>query len=463
MMNLKFLKLTKISLKLTLLYTVMFSVVLISLNGLILTGIKYYLVAQATEQVEVANKLIVEEVKKNIITNSAINWEFLIKNLQLQENIGIVIFEQNGGIIYQSDLYPPKLIGDQEFLQTTKKKEVENREFIAKIDKLYTLNGVDLYIQTIKNLDNEYDFLQVLMLIMAIVDLIGIILSIIIGFIVSKRILKPLDKITNLAKNISINDLNQRIEVKGPDDELTRLTKTFNEMIERLQIAFEKQSRFVSDASHELRTPIAIIQGYINLIDRWGKEDKNVLQEGIEAIKNETVHMTELIEKLLFIARGESKTQRIIKEELMFNELVEEIIKESKMVTPNREFISKRNDIVKFYGDYKLLKQMLRALIDNSIKYTQENGLIKIDCIDEGKQVKIVVQDNGIGIPQSDLPYIFDRFFRVDKARARKTGGSGLGLAIVKNIVELHNGNITVESEVDKYTRVIITFKKESN
>ncbi|MBZ4688736.1 MAG: putative two component sensor histidine kinase [Clostridiales bacterium] len=201
-------------------------------------------------------------------------------------------------------------------------------------------------------------------------------------------------------------------------------------MIDRLQSSFERQSQFVSDASHELWTPISIIQGYINLMDRWGKEDRDVLQESIDAIKNETSNMTELIEKLLFLARGGSGTQKLVKDEFWLNELINEVIKESRIVAPNRDISSKQNDSQRVYADRRLLKQMLRALVDNSIKFTSESGKIEINAINNGDNAKIIISDNGIGIPEEEIPLIFNRFYRVDKARARGTGGSGLGLSI---------------------------------
>ena len=162
---------------------------------------------------------------------------------------------------------------------------------------------------------------------MAIADFIGIIASIILGYIVSKKMLKPIDHITKAAENISINNLKERIEVTGPDDELKRLGNTFNKMIDRLQEAFDRQIQFVSDASHELRTPIAVIQGYANLLDRWGKDDREALEKSIHAIKLETSNMANLVEKLLFLAKGDSGNQVIEKKEFWLNELINEVSK----------------------------------------------------------------------------------------------------------------------------------------
>ena len=228
-----------------------------------------------------------------------------------------------------------------------------------------------VYIQIVKDMDNEYDFMKILFVFMAIADFIGIIASIILGYSISKKMLKPIDYITKAADNISINNLKERIEVTGPDDELKRLGNTFNKMIDRLQGAFDRQIQFVSDASHELRTPIAVIQGYANLLDRWGKDDREALEKSIHAIKLEASNMANLVEKLLFLAKGDSGNQKIEKKEFWLNELINEVVRESKLIDHSHIISSDKNDTVSIFADYKMIKQMLRIFIDNSIKLHQ--------------------------------------------------------------------------------------------
>jgi signal transduction histidine kinase len=309
----------------------------------------------------------------------------------------------------------------------------------------------------VKDMDNEYDFMKILFVIMVIADFIGIIASIILGYIVSKRMLKPIDYITKTAESISINNLKERIEVNGPDDELKRLGNTFNNMINRLQGAFDRQVQFVSDASHELKTPIAVIQGYANLLDRWGKDDRKALEKSIYAIKLETNNMANLVEKLLFIARGDSGTQRIEKKEFWLNELITEVVRESKLIAPNHIISSDKNDTISIVADYKMLKQMLRVFVDNSIKFAPEQSTIDISSELQGNKVKITVSDRGIGIPKDEVEKIFDRFYTVDKSRSKEKGGTGLGLSIAKWIADMHRGTIDVESEEGKYTKIMVT------
>ena len=268
--------------------------------------------------------------------------------------------------------------------------------------------------------------------------------------------LKPIDSITKTAQSISINNLKTRIDVKGPDDELSRLARTFNDMIDRLQDSFEGQIQFVSDASHELRTPIAVIQGYADLLDRWGKDDRKVLDESVTAIKNEAANMGSLVEKLLFLARGDSGTQRLEKENFQLDELIDEVVRESRLIADSLKIVCTKNDSVSIYADRKMIKQMLRTFIDNSIKFTSKQGEIRIDSVNQGGAVKITVEDTGKGIPKEDIPKIFNRFYSVDKTRTKGKAGSGLGLSIAKWIADAHRGHISVYSSAGKGTKVEI-------
>ena len=148
--------------------------------------------------------------------------------------------------------------------------------------------------------------------------------------------LKPVEEIQQTAERISIEDLSQRIDTSGPDDEMKELAETFNSMISRLENSFQKQNQFISDASHELRTPISVIQGYANLINRWGKSDPTVLEESIQSILAETEHMSQLIKKLLFLAKSDQNRIPVQKEQFCLNELVKEVVKEMEITTETK-------------------------------------------------------------------------------------------------------------------------------
>lgn len=314
-------------------------------------------------------------------------------------------------------------------------------------------------IQTFRLVHKEESLLKFLYTIFIIANLIGIISSFLIGAYVSKRMLKPIKDITHTAERISIEDLNQRIEISGPNDDLKDLANTFNAMIERLDISFKKQNQFVSDASHELRTPIAIIQGYINLMDRWGKANPSVLQESIDSIKSETEHMSKLVKKLLFLAKSDQNKTQIQKEIINLVDIGNEIQKEIEIMKIEQDFIFVKNQPqINVIGDYNLIKQMVWILIENSIKYTQPHKSIVLNIYSENKFVYISVKDEGDGIPQKDIPYIFNRFYRADKSRNKDIPGTGLGLSIAQWIAQQHEAKIRVSSEMGKGSDIVIVF-----
>lgn len=257
---------------------------------------------------------------------------------------------------------------------------------------------------------------------------------------------------TFIAKSITVEDMSNRINTVNSKDELKELAETFNEMLDRIEDSYERQNQFVSDASHELRTPISVIQGYVNLLDRWGKEDKEVLQESINAIKVESENMKELIEKLLFLARTDKNKQKIERETFILEDFLNEICKETKMIDNLHEIECHINFSGEVFWDKKLIKQAIRVFIDNSIKFTPENGRIIIGCEDIGPRVMMYVRDTGVGIPKEDIPHVFERFYRSDKSRTKEKGGTGLGLSIAKWITENHGGLLTMESDVNQGT-----------
>lgn len=313
------------------------------------------------------------------------------------------------------------------------------------------------YVQIIDKLSEVTVYAGIFIITLIALDIFFIILIIIIGAAASKRLLKPVKVMTEAVQNVSINQLSTRLDVSGSKNELKDLAKTFNNMLDRLQLSYERQNQFVSDASHELRTPISVIQGYVGMLDRWGKDDSQVLEESITAIKTEAENMKELIEKLLFLARGDRDSQRLEKEEFYINEIIDEIIKETMLIDNTHAVTCARNDTILISADKSLLKEAFRVFVDNSVKYTPEGGKIKLECyMDKGSAV-ITFEDTGIGISEMDLPHIFDRFYRADKSRTKQTGGTGLGMAIAKWIILRHEGTIKVQSKINIGTKIFVT------
>lgn len=292
-----------------------------------------------------------------------------------------------------------------------------------------------------------------------IADVIGILGAFLIGRYISRRMLKPVAAIREAAEQISIADLSQRIPTEGPEDEMKELTVTFNSMIDRLETSFQKQNQFISDASHELRTPISVIQGYANLINRWGKSDPAILQESIDSILTETDHMSALIRQLLFLAKSDQQKLTLQKERISLNEVAAELVREMEVLDVNAKISFVEEDAVEIFADYDLLKQLLWIHGENALKYSGESGEIQVKVWKDKKFGYVSITDNGAGIAEEDIPKIFDRFYRADKSRNKEIAGTGLGLAIARWIVNSHDGEILVESKVGEGTTFTNKFR----
>ena len=319
---------------------------------------------------------------------------------------------------------------------------------------------------------------QCLLLLFA-VQLLTLLFDMLGGAKKARKQLAPLYEMTKRAQELTdeaafdeekfhhLEDAISQISPTGPDarlhtgdSELLGLEQAVNSLLDRMRQSYQQQARFVSDASHELRTPIAVIQGYANLLDRWGKEDEQILEESIRAIKSESDHMKKLVEQLLFLARGDSGKTRLVMEKVSLVNLMKEVLDESVLIDPKHHYILKNEeDDLLITGDSSMIKQAARILVDNAAKYTPEGGdiLLRTGRNEKGHSF-FLVQDEGIGISPDDTPHIFERFFRSDPARSRESGGTGLGLSIAKWIIDRHGGYFQVLSREGIGTRITVCF-----
>lgn len=353
-----------------------------------------------------------------------------------------------------------------------------NIEFISSTEINYICVIKSTGETLVKNIADFLYCLKKISIVIVSVEVFFILKEIIFGTQKIRKVLKPLNDIaesTQRLSNISFDETsiqnleeaiyNIRPEGTGErihtgDSELSGIEEAINNLLERMREAYIRQARFVSDASHELRTPIAVIQGYANMLDRWGKEDKKVLDESIEAIKSESDNMKKLIEQLLFLARGINGKTRVEFNEFSMKDMMKEIYEESKMIDEDHIYMFKDNDDIKAYGDVRLIKETARILIENAKKYTDSGDSIKLSYgIKENNEVFFSIQDNGIGIDYKDINHIFERFFRADTSRGRKTGGTGLGLSIAKWIIDNHKGYFSVVSRKEIGTRITVYLK----
>lgn len=304
--------------------------------------------------------------------------------------------------------------------------------------------------------------------------------QILFGTAKNRRVLKPLNEMAEAASRLSDMALNEekfqsledaisRISpdaygerIRIGDSELQGLEEAINNLLDRMREANRQQLRFVSDASHELRTPISVIQGYANMLDRWGKDDPEVLEESITAIKTEAENMKNLVEQLLFLARGINGKTELKAAEFSLNDMMKELLEEYMMIDKDHIYTYAASENIIAYGDTALLKQAARILIDNAAKYTDkgEEIILRVGK-SSNNEVFFSIQDHGIGIDEKDIPHIFERFFRADTARVRKDGGTGLGLSIAKWIVDSHKGYFSVLSRKEIGTRITVFLPSE--
>ncbi len=272
--------------------------------------------------------------------------------------------------------------------------------------------------------------------------------ALIAALLFSRIITKPITSLTRSIQRMARGDFSVRVPVKG-SGELRRLSEAFNGMSEKLELLDQSRNQFVSNASHELKTPLATMKILLESIVYQPDMDVDTRTEFLTDINKEIDRLNLIIGDLLTLVSMDSKTMRLNRTSFSFAQLVEETVQHLSLVAQkrNQEIKLQINDKCDMYADRAKLTQVVSNLIDNAIKYTQENGIIRVRLIRSGHDAILSVSDNGPGIPKADQSHIFDRFYRVDKARSRDTGGTGLGLSIVHQMVLMHGGAISVDSE----------------
>lgn len=281
------------------------------------------------------------------------------------------------------------------------------------------------------------------------------------GWLVARSALKPIRSMIGEVQSIGADNLSRRLPLPAAQDELHQLGATFNALLQKLSVSFEQQRRFVADASHELKTPLAIIEGHTHMIQRWGKQSPEVLEESLGFMMDEAGRMRELIAQLLLLAETEEPVQEGAGEECDVQQVLHELLPQTVHVGPGVTLSAGEE------GDAGPLPvrmpagacyQVLRNIVENALKYTPEGGSVRIAHKTDLDQVIVSVTDTGIGISSEQLPHIFDRFYRAEGSRSRAKGGSGLGLAIAKAIMERYGGSIAIESIEGAGTKVVLSF-----
>jgi len=269
------------------------------------------------------------------------------------------------------------------------------------------------------------------------------------GYFLARKSLAPVASMNSQTQRISAENLSARLDVTNPRDELGQLATTINDLLTRLENAFKEQQRFIADASHELRTPLAVLRGETEVA--LGKtRTVEEYQQSLSLIQDEAERLSRIVEDLFILARQPINTRAALnKERVSLNDAVRDCARAAQVLAFRKGVRLKlENDSpsIALNGDEDLIKRMLLNLLDNAVKYTPAGGEISLALVRQNGNAEIVVRDTGIGIPAEAQPRVFDRFYRVDKARARTMGGAGLGLSIAQWIVEVHGGSINLSS-----------------
>lgn len=285
------------------------------------------------------------------------------------------------------------------------------------------------------------------------------------------------DKTTSdtLVKSEKIRSLEQAIEeaninapkIQTGDQDLASIEIALNKLLRRMQEAKLQQMRFVNDASHELRTPIAVIRGYTDMLDRWGKTDEAVLDESIAALKSESEHMHDLVEQLLFLARGDAGRNTLTKTQFNLARITSEVCEESEMIDSSHRYTLKYDQSAltdnryQVLADAAMIKQSIRIIVQNAARYSAAQTTISFNVSCDENTVQISVEDEGMGMSEAAATHIFERFWRADNARIESNEGSGLGLSIAKWIIDNHDGSIEVLSREGVGTRFTIVLPRK--
>jgi heavy metal sensor kinase len=268
------------------------------------------------------------------------------------------------------------------------------------------------------------------------------------GYFLARKSLAPIALMNQQTQRITAENLSAQLDVANPRDEVGQLAMTINALLARMDAAFQEQRRFIADASHELRTPLAVLRGETEVALEQERATVEY-QESLALIKDEAERLSRIVEDLFMLARQPVDAPSMMREMVRLDEVVSDCARAAQVLATQKGLrlrIDASLREITLHGDDEMLKRMLLNLLDNAVKYTPAGGEITIALGSQDGDARIVVSDTGIGIPAADQPRIFDRFYRVDKARSRALGGAGLGLSIARWIVEGHGGSLSVES-----------------
>ena len=304
------------------------------------------------------------------------------------------------------------------------------------------------------------EFIEDALPILGVFIILGLILSGIGAMYVSKEFVGRIKELIKTMNEIKETGLKKRAEISESNDEIDKLNKVFNSMMDEIEYLFDEQSRFVEDASHELKTPLTALNGHLSMLKRWGKNDKERLEKSLDICISEVERLSKIVNDMLTLSRAEKVDIDIEKiKEIEPKIIINEVIEQYKILNPNVNYITNIDENIEIKIEPNDLKQLLIIFIDNSIKYNNKNDIeIKINLKKISNKMQLEVIDNGMGIPNEEINNVMKRFYKVDKSRVHNSS-FGIGLSIANRIVKNYNGEIFISSELDKYTNISIYFQ----
>ncbi|WKT76485.1 HAMP domain-containing sensor histidine kinase [Lysinibacillus fusiformis] len=309
--------------------------------------------------------------------------------------------------------------------------------------------------QSMEEVESTLDLLKAILIVVSIIATIPIFLA---SLALGRLILLPLERLNATMRKSALTGKYEKMDTPAKGgDELTKINRTFNMMMEKLEQHYQKQQEFVSNASHELKTPITVIESYAKLLLRRGFDNREVMQESLQAIANESSRMHEMVLQLLELAKNNEHMDIHI-EQLELAPFLNKVAAQMQQAY-HRTFIVDAKAPQFIYSDEKILKQLLFILLDNARKYSEDD--VHISIAETTKHVRMTIQDFGVGIPAEHVPHLFERFYRITEDRNRKTGGSGLGLAIAHDLAGQLGITIDVESTVGEGSSFTLCIPKE--
>ncbi len=386
-------------------------------------------------------------------------------------NKGIIVdvYDYNNNLVWGANEY------DEELCHNTMNGIKNNMNHVyRKWSEEYTVekfnltdkNGINVgYINigsygTLYYMDEEVEFLNEINQIIIFIAILIMIGTIIIAIFISNNISKPIEKVSMMTKLIGDGDLNNKINYESDIKEIDTLINSINNLELKLKEQEKLRKRLTTDISHELRTPLTNIQTHLEAIIDGVWEPTN---DRLNSVNEEVTRITSLVNQLKDLTKFDSEKNKLNLSNIKLEKLIKNIIYNFQGIALEKNIsISSDIDDIVVYLDKEKISQLIVNLLSNSIRYTNENGNIHVKIYKDNDNTKIHVKDNGIGIPENDLNYIFERFYRVDESRSKKTGGIGVGLTIAKSIVDLHNGKIEVKSKLNEGSEFIVTIPKLS-